>query len=100
MGYEEWNHTMLGAGFGVKYNVVNYWLGYYPKNAYENRSTGVKYIGTGVKIGIGFSVTSKLSCNFEMLYNSITTATLSGFEAPFDDYNISSVHVAVAVPIR
>ena len=90
---------MYGLGLGINYTVARYWLGYYFKNVYEDRNNGDKFIGTGVKLGIGFQVNSSLRCNFELLYSAIKKVDYGSGEAEFTGYNISSAHVSVSIPI-
>ncbi len=99
LGNSEWTHNMLGGGLTINYSIARYWLGYYWSNSYTDNTNSVSYTGTGIKVAIGFSVSSKLSCNFELLYSAINKMNF-GYEAPFEGYDISSAHVSVSIPIK
>lgn len=97
----EWNTKMIGAGLGIDYRVIRFWLGYYPTDENEDSLSGGTIKGTAIKVGFGLVVSKKLRANLSLVFHDLNEfENSSGSTTPIEGYNAESAHVSISVPLN
>ncbi len=66
-GRKEVTQRMFGAGLGFQKGRLRVWGGYYPLNEIEDANLFTKYVGTALKLSLGFDFNQKISVNLEII---------------------------------
>ena len=94
-------HQMFGAGLGIIGSKWKLWLGYYPKNEWEDHAQFLEYTGTAFKVGLGWTFKSKLTLNIQYLSSSITEKyQFAALTLPHPEISIQQTLLSVSAPIK
>jgi hypothetical protein len=94
----EWNHTMIGAGLGLDYKVIRFWLGYYFQSEIDDSTNDVVYKGTAIKGGFGLVVNKKMRANLELVFYQLDKAESNGISVDVEGVSVHSTHVSLSFP--
>ncbi|MCB0408440.1 MAG: hypothetical protein KDD34_09565, partial [Bdellovibrionales bacterium] len=95
----EWNTKMIGGGIGVDYNVIGFWIGYYPFDKNEDSLSGGIIKGSAIKGEFGLKISKNIRANLGLIFHNLNEIEYNGTTIPIEGYAAESANVSISAPI-
>lgn len=98
LDFTEWNLKMLGAGIGLDYRIIRFWLGGYFDANIEHSESSATLEGQAVKVGFGLVVSRLLRANLEYIIFDIKKIKTGSSSVENEQFAAKATQVSISLP--